>query len=95
MIVICSQGKINWEAAGNVAEMFIVIVDGAETKASLNTKLSVQPPDIPSHIGKGGTPWVSSAKLTFINFYRYELVAFKTNIQFLPKMAKDRKMVKS
>ena len=72
-----------------------MIVGGAETKVNLNTKLSVQPPDIPSHIGKGGTPWVSNSNLTFITFYRYELVAFKTNIQFLPKMAKDRKMVKS
>lgn len=35
---------------------------------------------IPAHIGKGGTPWVSSANLTFITSYRYELVAFKTNI---------------
>ena len=35
---------------------------------------------IPAHTGKGGTPWVSSANLTFITSYRYELVAFKTNI---------------
>ena len=35
---------------------------------------------IPAHTGKGGTPWVYSANLTFITSYRYELGAFKTNI---------------